>query len=210
MKTPLPRLLFYGDSNTYGYDPGCGRGSGGRYPEDSRWPDLVGKALAGRWQVLTDALPGRCIPEMKFEWAAWEDCVRTLVPLDRIAVMLGTNDYLSHPPDPAFVAGRMERFVSRARKNPLLQGTSWLILAPPWLDFGDDRWYRPYTTTDGLLSRALEECAARLGTGFVDTGAWNLPLAPDGIHLSPEGHRQLACHLLEILEAQQTAGNADP
>ena len=42
------RALVYGDSNTYGTDPAAGRGSGGRYGPEGRWPDILAKALSGR------------------------------------------------------------------------------------------------------------------------------------------------------------------
>ena len=34
---------------------------------------------------------------------------------------------------------------------------------------------------------------------FADAGAWGLPLAFDGVHLTPEGHRRLARALAPLL-----------
>lgn len=195
-RTDAPqRALLYGDSNTYGTDPSQGRGAGGRYSAGTRWPDVLARRLRGRWDICTDALPGRCIPTLDFEWADWVACVRRSAPVDLAAVMLGANDYLSGPrPDAAAVAGRMERFVER-----LLSGGEGsvgrarvLIIAPPYLDFGNDRFYGRYSTVSGALSEALRGCARRLGVDFLDAGAWRAPLAPDGIHLTPEGHRMFA------------------
>ena len=50
------KLYFYGDSNTYGYDPrGFGAGDADlfaeeafRYPAEHRWPDILARLLAGR------------------------------------------------------------------------------------------------------------------------------------------------------------------
>lgn len=199
------RALFYGDSNTYGTDPGTGRGSGGRYPASVRWPDRLAAALAGRWEVLTDALPGRCIPEMDFEWEGLTRCLRQSAPLALFAVMLGTNDYLSAArPDPGRVGARLERFLETVRSAcpEELAGAEVLVIAPPCLDFGGDRYYGPFSTTDGCLSRALEESAARSGAAFLDAGAWDLPLAPDGIHLSPEGHVNFAEHMLRYMDGR--------
>lgn len=188
------RALVYGDSNTYGTDPAAGRGSGGRYGPEGRWPDILAKALAGEWEIVTEALPGRCIPAMDFEWEDFAGAAARCGRLDRFAVMLGTNDYLSMPrPDPEAVAERMERFLTRALAGPLA-GVPALVIAPPCLDFGDDRYYGRYNTVSGVLSQALERCAARLGAAFADAG--RLPLAPDGIHLTPQGHVLLAERVL--------------
>lgn len=40
----VKKAYFYGDSNTYGYDP---RGiMGGRYPEEYCWPDILARMLS--------------------------------------------------------------------------------------------------------------------------------------------------------------------
>ena len=205
------RALIYGDSNTYGTDPAAGRGAGGRYSADVRWPDVLARRLRGSWDIRVDALPGRCIPTMDFEWADWAACVHRSAPFDLAAVMLGTNDYLSGArPDAAAVAGRMERFVEK-----LLSGGEGsvgrarvLIIAPPYLDFGNDRFYGRYSTVSGVLSEALCGCAGRLGVGFLDAGAWRAPLAPDGIHLTPEGHRVFAENMYRYFLTALPGGGA--
>lgn len=194
--------MFYGDSNTYGIDPGTGRGSGGRYPAEARWPDILARELQGTWDVLVDAKPGRCIPEMEFEWCEWKDSIRRNAPIDLLAVMLGTNDFLSGAhPNAAFVADKMERFITRtlSGEEDCVQKARFLVVAPPYLDFGDDRFYKPYNTVNGVLSRALSGSAQNTGVAFLDAGAWNLPLATDGIHLSIEGHKKMASHMFRYM-----------
>ena len=52
------RLLCFGDSNTYGYDP---RSYGGdRYPPESRWTDLLAESTG--WEVVNLGQNGREIP----------------------------------------------------------------------------------------------------------------------------------------------------
>ena len=134
-RTAERRALIYGDSNTYGTDPAQGHG-GGRYPPDSRWPDILAAALAGIWDIGTDARPGRCIPGLEFEWEDFSAAVARRGKMDLFAVMLGTNDYLSAPrPDPERVGEKMDRFLSRAR-DLLGPDTGVLVIAPPHLDFG--------------------------------------------------------------------------
>ena len=49
------RLLCFGDSNTYGYDPRSYAGD--RYPPESRWTDLL--AESSGWEVVNMGLNGR-------------------------------------------------------------------------------------------------------------------------------------------------------
>ena len=51
------RVLCFGDSNTYGYDPRSYIGE--RYPESVRWTALLN---ATGWVVTNEGKNGRCIP----------------------------------------------------------------------------------------------------------------------------------------------------
>ena len=52
------KMLCYGDSNTYGYDP---RGFfGDRYPKERRWADILAEKLG--WQIQNEGQNGREIP----------------------------------------------------------------------------------------------------------------------------------------------------
>ena len=42
------------------------------------------------------------------------------------------------------------------------------------------------------LNQSYKGLAGRLGIGFADAGAWNIPLAFDGVHFTEEGHRIFA------------------
>ena len=62
------KVVCFGDSNTYGYDPRSWLG--GRYPAESRWVDLLGPKdrlggcqSGGKWPVYStaaDAFAGGC------------------------------------------------------------------------------------------------------------------------------------------------------
>lgn len=68
-----------------------------------------------------------------------------------------------------------------------------LVIAPPPVDFTGDRFYVRYSTTDGLLTKALHTAARRAGADFIDTAAWDLPLYPgDHIHFTASAHRIFA------------------
>ncbi len=56
------RIVCYGDSNTYGYDPRSYLG--GRYPETVRWTALLS---ADGWTVINEGENGRSIPRLERE-----------------------------------------------------------------------------------------------------------------------------------------------
>ena len=52
-------IIFFGDSNTYGYDP---RDMfGGRYSENRIWTSLAAAALGDRWNVVNEGMNSGCI-----------------------------------------------------------------------------------------------------------------------------------------------------
>ncbi len=194
----MRKVLFFGDSNTYGCDPDGGH-SGRRFPEEVRWTGILKKKLEGKWLVGEDGLNGRCIPEMKYETEALEESLRRNEPLDLFAVMLGTNDYLSRPhPDPDGVGKKLGAMLDRVRG---LTEAEILVIAPPQLDFSGDRFYRPFSTTDGRLSESERAAAAQAGAGFLDAASWNLEVSgEDHIHLTAKGHRMFAERMLLYFE----------
>ena len=84
------KILCYGDSNTYGYD-----GTdvfGGRFPEDARWPELLGRMLG--CDSVNLGLNGRRVP--RFQRTIEADLTLLKRSGDGlIIVMLGTNDLLA-------------------------------------------------------------------------------------------------------------------
>lgn len=180
------RILCYGDSNTYGYDPRSYLG--GRYPETVRWTSLLGR---DGYEVINEGENGRCIPRADDEITAVVQSLRRS-EAEMLIVMLGSNDLLRRP-----VLGaegcvkRMESFLT-ALSNYVSSSLKILLAAPPPMKPGT--WINDPKTLDESIRLAdcYAELAERLGIRFEDTGAWNVPLAFDGVHFSEEGNRAFA------------------
>ena len=187
--TERRRVLFYGDSNTYGYDP---RGFlGGRYPSELIWVSRVREALKDSWTVMTDGMNGREIPSSPLTMQALDRTLKRCAPLDLFAVMLGSNDLLFSDPDPQKAADKMERMLEHVtvvlkRENQKVQAEI-LLIAPP-LDYSDGERLKKASVRLGVLYRELAE---RKHYHFLDVGSQNFSLAFDGLHFSEEGHRQM-------------------
>lgn len=179
------RLLCFGDSNTYGYDPRSY--GGGRYPSAARWTDLLARETG--WEVHNHGQNGREIPHGEAELA--QAAALFAGGYGLAIVMLGSNDLLQHPSFTAGdVAARMEVFLRRMPHVPLL------LAAPPPMRFGAWVAEARLVTESAQLGRYYAALARRLGTGFLDAGGWSIPLAFDGVHFSAEGHRRFAAELL--------------
>lgn len=101
------RLLCYGDSNTYGYDPRSYLG--GRYPGSVRWTALLREY---GWDVINRGENGHSIPrgDGKINAAVQSLCREKA---NILTVMLGSNDLLQPScPSARECADRMERFLA--------------------------------------------------------------------------------------------------
>ena len=129
------RILCFGDSNTYGYDP---RGFfGDRYSTEDRWVDLLAKQTGH--EVINAGANGREIPRNPYAPRFLTDHA----PVDVFLVMLGTNDLLQGA-SAKEAATRMENFL-----NPLLPHCkSILLVAPPPMKRG------AWVPTDKLVNES--------------------------------------------------------
>lgn len=180
--TPKMKIICFGNSNTYGYDP---RGYfGGRYGADSRWVDIL--AAETGWIVCNMGQNGREIPTAALNFP---------VDTDLLIVMLGTNDLLQGR-SPEQAAERLERSLAAVP----LDRNEILLIAPPPVTLG--AWVSDPQLIDD--SRTFAQCckalAEHLGIRFADAGRWDISLAYDGVHFTEQGHRAFAIKLLEKLE----------
>ena len=183
------RILCFGDSNTYGYDP---RGYfGDRYGAGDRWVDLLVKQTGH--EVINAGANGREIPRNPYALRLLNEHT----PVDIFLVMLGTNDLLQGASAKEATA-RMEVFL-----NPLLPRCRQILLvAPPPMKRG------AWVPTDDLVAESIhlaEEyklLADKLNIPFIDTRRWNIELTFDGVHLTEAGHRTFEKHLSYFLQSK--------
>lgn len=176
------KVICFGDSNTYGYDPR--NYFGGRYDADGRWVDIL--ATETGWTVHNMGQNGREIPSAA---PAFPD------DTDLLIVMLGVNDLLQGR-NPEQAAERLERFLS----NIPLDRSKILLIAPPPVTLG--AWVPSAKLIDDsrTFARLCQPLAERMGTRFADAGKWNISLAYDGVHFTEQGHKAFAAGILEELK----------
>ena len=175
------RLVCFGDSNTYGYDPRDFWG--GRYACEDRWPDLLAQQT------------GIHVENLGSNGAEIPSCADAISPQlresDFLLVMLGTNDLLQGL-SPEETAARMKTFLQQL----LLRHRRILLILPPPMKRGS------WVASDSLVeaSRALageyRQLAEQLKIPFADTRRWNVDLTFDGVHFSEEGHHTFAANIV--------------
>ena len=176
------KVVCFGDSNTWGYDPRDFFGG----PYDAIWPELLQKKTG--WNVRNWGENGREIPGNP---VAFPD------DMDLLILMLGTNDLLRER-TPEEISGKMEGFL---RTLPV-ERSNILLSAPPQLRYGvgvtDPRILRASET----LSEAFRVLSLESGILFADAQDWNVELAYDGVHFTEKGHKLFAEGILKSIKEE--------
>jgi hypothetical protein len=191
-------VLCYGDSNTWGTDPGAPT----RLARDVRWPGVLANELGPAWHVIEEGLPGRTIATDD-PLLPGRNGLRHLVPtllshrpIEVVVLALGTNDlkatYGLGAPE---IASGARALVTLTRATLAGAGDSpprIVLLCPPPLG--------PTTDESELwgFGRALEE-SKRLGRFYalaarrdqvelLDAGMLIGSSSHDAVHWEPDAH----------------------
>ena len=192
------KILFYGDSNTYGYDPADLFKQ--RYPRPHRWTTLLEQQLPAGWEIIPKGMNGRSLPDLKYDAPRISRLLETLQPGDLFAVMLGTNDILlSMGRDADYPIGKMRTFLEFLTQRKAASDI--LIVAPPHIGSSEirDPLYHQFYEASVRMNAGFRELAALYQVSFADAGTWGLAMSADLVHLSEEGHRQFAERMGECL-----------
>lgn len=149
------RMLCYGDSNTYAYDP---RGFvGGRYPKESRWVDILMQRTG--WEIRNEGQNGREIPSRPFQYQRAGELLAQSPP-DVFAIMLGTNDLLRGY-SAVETCSRMEAFLRYLQPKC----GQLLLIAPPPMKRG------AWVTEENLIAESVK--LAAVNKEKTDSVLWN-------------------------------------
>jgi lysophospholipase L1-like esterase len=202
-------LLCFGDSNTWGFEPG----TMARYGRDVRWPGVLARELGSAWHVVEAGLNGRTTV---FEDPLGDLCgkrhlgptLASAAPVDVVVLLLGTNDLKTRFGVSAYEiaegAGLLVDLVRGSRHGPRGSAPGVLLVAPPPIAPVDGLEARDPHAFEGAAeswrdavetSRAFAAQYARVArvrqVPFLDAGTWVTSSPDDGIHWPPEGHAAL-------------------
>lgn len=206
-------IVCFGDSNTHGYYAAAG----GRFDENQRWTCLLQKKLGEEYLVLEEGLSGRTTSfrDPLFEGLSGLDylypCLMSHEPVDLLIIMLGTNDTKERfGVSSACIALGLKRLIVKAMSAT----DCWRDGRPNILVVTPQNIGREYadTAVAPTMGRGCAEKSEGLAEEYAKiaemTGCYYLdanqvvsagPNDTDYIHLTEEGHRQLADGLARVI-----------
>lgn len=188
------KILCYGDSNTYGFDPRFLADYSDRLPRALRWTGILDRDP--RFEVVNAGLNGRQFPHDEAGYNYLRRLLEDNADAEVVTVMLGTNDlFMMHPADCRAIAARADAMFEAV---PALRRMRVLLICPPLPNLRPEGYRRALAEARGLPD-VLAAVAAARGAEFVDAGLWGCEVYPDDVHLTEKGHATFARKLAEYL-----------
>lgn len=209
------RILFYGDSNTFGWITHAD-GTFDRFPAEQTWPGKAGILLGDNYEIIIEGLGGRTtnldstpnagsgyIPGAGMNGAAYlPACLSSHMPLDLVVIMLGSNDLnVKYNRNAEEIAGGVDELVKIVKEAQWQKHTKFaepqvLVLAPPMMNIKNEKYKAMFAGAyekSSQFGQLMQEVADNNNAEFFDT-ATVVPFgeADDEIHLTLKNHSDLA------------------
>ena len=215
----MKRILCYGDSNTWGYDPSnidTETGLPCRYDENTRWPGIMRNALGDDYFIWEAGLCGRTTvfddPLMPTRNGArdFEMVLQSCDPVDCIIFALGTNDTkdMFHA-SPLIISHGMERLLNMCDAALVHSRSSHakIILACPIVPVADGKGEYQYgfsllSTQRGEQMRQLYKLLTmQHNCSYVDLNDWAKASSADGVHMDVKGHKAVGLEMARLVKS---------
>lgn len=206
------RVLCFGDSLTWGYDPASRQ----RFSPANRWTGVLQSRLGAGWVVIEEGQNGRTIAVddpaegEKNGLTYLLPCLESQSPLDAMIVMLGSNDCKQKfGYSPMDIAGEMQTFLEKVQSYNRfrLQDTMKVILvSPPLLGEGlKSSWLgESFGPEARRVSQGLagwyKKLAELYGCRFVDASLLVEASPVDAVHLDAANQCKLGRALANEME----------
>ncbi len=195
-------IVFYGDSNTWGYDPADPYER--RYPSDRRWTTIVSETLREDFQVFPEGMNGRTLPDLAREQPYLLSLIGKVKDNGILCTMLGTNDIvLTMHSDASAPVRRMEQYLRYLMQH--LKPEQILIIAPPLIGREDtaDPFLRACFMESRKMNAGFMTLASKCGAVSADASLWEIEPAFDLVHFSEKGHQKFAEKMIQLLRSLQ-------
>jgi lysophospholipase L1-like esterase len=201
------KILCFGDSNTWGYNPE----NKSRFPNSIRWTGRLQTRLEPEYQIIEEGVNGRTTlhsDPLEAYPCGKEDLIPNLKshsPIDIVILLLGTNDlkvqFDLSAHDIAQGVRTLARMIQTSDYGVNHGATTLFLLAPPPLGKLTELRDRFEGGSEKSLALALHyaEVANELDCPFINLGDHIQSSDRDGIHWEADAHRIVAKTLEEKL-----------
>jgi len=212
----MEKILCYGDSNTWGYNPRTGE----RFPRDVRWTGVLRAELEDGYEVIEEGLNGRT--------TVWDDpiegykngktylipCLESHQPVDLVVMMLGTNELKMRFSLSAYdIAEGIRVLVDVIQKSETGHDgdpPELLLMVPPPIakltEFAE--MFEGAEAKSRRFAEHYRRIAEEQGCEFFDTSSVIVSSDIDGIHFEVSEHQKLGQAVADLVKQILSKGSS--
>lgn len=203
----MKRIMVYGDANCWGFSP-FEDTQGERYDEKNRWPSIMKSILGMDFEVIEENICGRTtvfddpFNANKNGIKTIDACLMSHNPLDLVIIMLGTSDLKCiYNVNPIIITKGLSLICDKILAfgaGPNGNAPKILIISPVEIekDIKNSAFGYEYDGNASKYSKELKQyynqMAGEYDLEFLAASDYAHASEEDGIHLTPQGHRDLA------------------
>ena len=206
------RILCFGDSLTWGYDPETGK----RFDEGIRWTSVLQEKLGSDYVIIEEGQNGRTIAnddpsEGEKNGSLYiGPCLESQRPLDMIIIMLGTNNL-----KPKFglcasdIAGQMDKMLQKimsVNHFKLEDQMEIVLVCPPIIGenirnsgLGDSFGYEKAIELSKKLAPLYRDLALKYNMTYIDASQYVVTSEADSIHMDSKNQQKLGEVIYETI-----------
>lgn len=204
----MKRVLCFGDSNTWGYNPKNGE----RFPKGVRWTSILqNKFIKKNVEIVEEGLCGRT-SVFEDSYRAGRKGIDALAEIfqseeiyDEVILMLGTNDCKSCYNNTAEtiaegVARCLQKILQYVAPEHVLLVSPISLGEKVWKSEFDPEFNQESILVSHQLKKAYKKVAETYGVHFLAASDYVQPSETDQEHLNAEAHQRFAEVIYEKLE----------
>ena len=198
----MKKILCYGDSNTYGFNPS----DFGRYTEDERWSGILKQKLASKFDIIEEGMNNRTgfvDNPAGFEYSAQKHFPVLIESFDKIDIVIlsvGTNDLqFLFDLELEDVKEKLENLINIAKTK-----TGKIILIPSVIldkrilnGFFKSQFDEKSIAKSLKMGKIYRTVAKETGCEIFDINEFAKPSDTDGLHYSKDSHKVIADTLIK-------------
>lgn len=201
----MKKIICYGDSNTFGFNPY----DGSRFDENTSWTSLLQKNLEAKFEVINEGACDRTgfVNNPKgFEFSAQRHFPKMLSKvgdIDILILALGTNDLQFRY---SISVGAIEKGLENLIKLARVKAKNIIIIPPVVLSekvlegFFNFQFDETSIVKSRKIGRIYRQIANAYHCNYFDINKFTKPSDLDGLHYDEKSHKIIADKLTELIK----------